>query len=122
GYLELYLNLGSIGLCLLAGVLSTGLATMRRRVASSLEMSETNNHRVVATFGIAYGVAYVFYNITEATFQGLNFLFVIFLILAFSYLEKDESGRNRSGSFAHENDVTAKTLRQYVATRAAAQV
>ena len=32
---------------------------------------------------MGYGVAYLFYNITEATFQGLNPLFTIFLLLAF---------------------------------------
>jgi O-antigen ligase len=85
GYLEVYLNLGLIGLCLIAGVLWRGLRTTRSRVAVFLSMSETHNDRIFRTFGIAYSAAYLFYNVTEATFQGLNFLFVIFLTLAFHY-------------------------------------
>jgi exopolysaccharide production protein ExoQ len=84
GYLEVYLNLGLIGVCLIVGVLWSGLRTMQRRVAA-LFRSETDSDRVFGTFGMAYGVAYLFYNVTEATFQGLNFLFLIFLILAFDY-------------------------------------
>lgn len=87
GYLEVYLNLGLIGLCLIAVVLWRGLITTQSRAAASLSlsMSETHNDRIFGTFGMAYGVAYLLYNVSEATFQGLNFLFVIFLILAFNY-------------------------------------
>jgi O-antigen ligase len=86
GYLEVYLNLGLIGVCLIAGVLWRGLRTMRSRLAASLfpSMSETHNDRIFGTFGMAYGAAYLLYNVSEATFQGLNTLFVIFLILAFN--------------------------------------
>jgi O-antigen ligase len=83
GYIEVYVNLGLIGLCLLAGVLFTGLQKIRRRLAVCPTMSATSQDRLVAVFGIGYGIAYLFYNITEATFQGLNPLFFIFLCLAF---------------------------------------
>jgi exopolysaccharide production protein ExoQ len=89
GYLEVYLNLGLIGVSLIAGVLCTGLRRTRSRVAALL-MSQTRNDRIFATFGMAYGIAYLLYNVTEATFQGLNFLFVIFLILAFEYRQARE--------------------------------
>jgi O-antigen ligase len=90
GYLEIYLNLGLIGLCLFAGVLWRGLRTIQSRVAACLSpsMSDRYSARIFGTFGVAYGCAYIFYNITEATFQGLNFLFVLFLILAFNYRQK----------------------------------
>lgn len=84
GYLEVYLNLGLIGVCLIAAVLWAGLRKTRSRMTTSLFMSETYDDRVFRTFGTAYIVAYLLYNITEATFQGMNFLFVIFLILAFN--------------------------------------
>jgi O-antigen ligase len=90
GYLEVYLNLGLIGVCLIAGVLWRGLRMMQSRVAVSLSMSETHNDRIFGTFGMAYGAAYLFYNVTEATFQGLNPLFVIFLVLAFNYRQACE--------------------------------
>jgi exopolysaccharide production protein ExoQ len=85
GYLEVYLNLGVIGVCLIVFVLWTGLSRMRQRLARSDDGSQTADDRVLATFGVAYGLAYVLYNITEATFQGSNTLFVIFLILSFTY-------------------------------------
>jgi exopolysaccharide production protein ExoQ len=86
GFIEVYLNLGLIGLCLIVGVLWRGLRMARSRVAASfaLRMATTYNERLLGTFGLAYGVAYLLYNVTEATFNGLNFLFVIFLILAFN--------------------------------------
>jgi exopolysaccharide production protein ExoQ len=82
GYLEVYLNLGLIGLTLLAGVLWAGLKRMRNKFVSSQALTETRNDRTIKTFGLAYGIAYLFYNVSEATFQGNNLLFVIFLILA----------------------------------------
>ena len=91
GYLEVYLNLGLIGVCLIAGVLWRGLRTMQSRVAASDSMPATHNDRIFGAFGMAYGAAYLFYNVTEATFQGLNFLFVIFLILAFNYRQTREA-------------------------------
>jgi O-antigen ligase len=92
GYLEVYLNLGLIGVCLIAVVLWRGLRTMQSRLDASLSpsMSETYNDRIFGTFGMAYGAAYLLYNVSEVTFQGLNFLFVIFLILAFNYRQTRE--------------------------------
>src|SRR5437762_5449226 len=85
GYLEIYINLGLIGLLLIGGVLWTGLSKMRSKVTASLSMPATRDDEILRTFGMAYGVAYLLYNVTEATFSGLNFLFLIFLILTFNY-------------------------------------
>jgi hypothetical protein len=41
---------------------------------------------------MAYTIAYLVYNVTEATFMGLSFLFIVFLFLAFDF--------QRSGSDA----------------------
>jgi O-antigen ligase len=82
GYLEVYLNLGLIGLCLLGFVLWQGLKTIQKRAAEAMT-SATWNDRVLGSFGLTFGVAYLLYNVTEATFQGSNFLFTIFLMLAF---------------------------------------
>jgi O-antigen ligase len=85
GYIEVYLNLGILGVCLLAGVLWRGLRTVQTRATASLALSapSSRNEHTLAIFGLAYAVAYLLYNVTEATFQGLNFLFLIFLMLAF---------------------------------------
>jgi exopolysaccharide production protein ExoQ len=83
-YVELYVNLGLVGLFLLAGVLWTGLRRVRQRVAA-LDTTTSDHDRLIGLFGLSYGVAFLFYSITEATFAGLNTLFVIFLMLAFQY-------------------------------------
>lgn len=109
GYLEVYLNLGLIGVCLIAAVLWRGL----RRMRSTLSMSATRDDRIIATFGMAYGVAYLLYNVTEATFQGLNFLFVIFLILSFEYRQTREpvqSLPNRFGATRWNEHVKRRPL------------
>jgi exopolysaccharide production protein ExoQ len=96
GYIEVYLNLGLIGLFLIAIVLATGLRKMRKRVTDSLTAPGPLHERVLTTFGLAYGVAYLFYNVTEATFQGVNFLFIIFLMLALESRQTNEPAKRLS--------------------------
>ena len=83
GYIEVYLNLGVVGLALLVGVLWTALRNARRRLFASQYTTGNLDDSVFQTLGIAYILAYLVYNITEATFVGLNFLFIIFLLVAF---------------------------------------
>jgi exopolysaccharide production protein ExoQ len=85
GYLEVYLNLGLVGLVLLGGVLWTALRNARRRLLAADYTTGNLNDSLFQTFGIAYILAYLLYNITEATFQGLSFLFIVFLCLAFDF-------------------------------------
>jgi O-antigen ligase len=99
GYLEIYLNLGLVGLSLIASVLWRGLRTTRNRMGATLSDTTTHNERVLGTFGMAYSAAYLLYNWTEATFQGLNFLFLIFVILAFNYPQRSESVQPPLGAF-----------------------
>jgi exopolysaccharide production protein ExoQ len=84
GYIEMYINLGLVGLVLLIALLWSGLSTMRARMAALVDCTSVHA-QFVSIFGIAYGTAYLLYNVTEATFQGLNFLFTIFLVFAFSH-------------------------------------
>ena len=83
GYIEVYLNLGLVGLALLGGVLWTGLRNTRRRLHAADYTAGNLDDSLYRTFALAYILAYLIYNMTEATFQGLNFLFIIFLLLAF---------------------------------------
>jgi O-antigen ligase len=85
GYLEIYLNLGLIGVALLGGVLWTGLRNTRRRLAAADFAAAGPDDRIYQTFGMAFVPAYILYNITEATFMNLNFLFIIFLLVAFDF-------------------------------------
>jgi exopolysaccharide production protein ExoQ len=84
GYIELYLNLGLVGVALLVGVLWTALRNARRRLLEADYTTGSLDEGIYQTFGLAYIVAYLVYNITEATFMGLNFLFIIFLLHAWN--------------------------------------
>jgi O-antigen ligase len=69
GYLEVYLNLGLVGLCALAGVL---IATYR-------EICRQMTHPV-ASLGLAFFAVLIFYNVTEAAFKGHLLWFVLLLV------------------------------------------
>jgi len=43
------------------------------------------NHLIFATFSIGFFIAYALYNVTEATFKELNFLFIWFLFLVIEF-------------------------------------
>ena len=80
GYIEIYLNLGVVGLCLMALVLITGY----RRAIHVF-------HNVDRSFGgllVAYVVAGTIYSITEAGFRMMdpNWIFVLFAIASASVL------------------------------------
>jgi O-antigen ligase len=77
GYIELYLNLGWVGLFFLAGVIASGYAKLRQMLNSGLEMTDTV---MFGRFGMAFLAAFLAYNYTEAAFKSLHFLFVIFLL------------------------------------------
>ena len=85
GYIEVYLNLGMVGAALLGGMLWTGLRNARRRLSGGHYRTENPNDSLYQTFAMAYIPAYLLYNTTEATFVGLNFLFIVFLFCAFDF-------------------------------------
>ena len=76
GYLETYLNLGLVGVCLLmAIIISTGIKLKKELLLGSSYGMLRFSFLVVA----------VFYNWTEAMFNALNLVWIILLIAAFSY-------------------------------------
>jgi exopolysaccharide production protein ExoQ len=85
GYLEVYINLGVVGVALLGGVLWTGLRNARRRLLAAYDATGNLDDSIYQICGIVYILAYLVYNITEATFMGLNFLFIVFLVHAFDF-------------------------------------
>jgi O-antigen ligase len=95
GYIEVYLNLGLFGLALLCGVLWTGLKRARGRLFSAGSSGKDYDEQIFQTFGMAYAVAYLLYNVTEATFTGTNFLFLIFLMIAFDYRRTEAPAQTR---------------------------
>ena len=90
-----------MGLALLGGVLWTGLRNARRRLLAPQYTIGNVDDSLLQTFGIAYILAYLFYNTTEATFQGLNFLFIIFLLLAFDF---QRTCFNANGSYIEQRN------------------
>jgi O-antigen ligase len=79
GYIEVYLNLGWVGLLFLAGVVVSCYGKLREMLTSSSEMTE----RVLfGRFGMAFLAMFVVYNYTEAAFKSLHFLFILFLLFA----------------------------------------
>jgi exopolysaccharide production protein ExoQ len=76
GYLETYLNLGLIGLFLLAGIAVSALRNSQRRL-----LHDFNYGR----FCIGFLIIALTYNITEASFKGLSLIWLIFLLIAVKY-------------------------------------
>jgi exopolysaccharide production protein ExoQ len=76
GYLEIYLNLGLVGLLMLFAFL---IATFRK---IRLELFRK---AYWARFELGFLAALVFYNLTEATFKGLSLPWFILFIVAVKY-------------------------------------
>jgi exopolysaccharide production protein ExoQ len=71
GYIELYLNLGVVGVAVLALAIFSGLLNIRRRLTTDYA------HAVLA---LTLTLVVVIYNYTEAVYKPLNNLFVLLLI------------------------------------------
>jgi O-antigen ligase len=96
GYIEVYLNLGLVGVALLSGVLWTALTKTRRRLLAVHTTTRTLDSSHFQVFAMVYVSAYLVYNITEATIMGLNFLFIIFLLVSFDFPHAPRSQANTS--------------------------
>ena len=83
GYIDIYLNLGLVGVALFAGFLFAAFRAVRHALLDNYAapMGASPESRVVARWGIGYVIAMLVYNITEATFKPLNFLFILFLLV-----------------------------------------
>jgi exopolysaccharide production protein ExoQ len=77
GYLEIYLDLGIIGLLMLAGAIIATFRKVRLELLRDFEWGQ---------FRLGFLVAVVFYNWTEASFRGLSLLWFAFYIIALDYL------------------------------------
>ncbi len=71
GYMEVFLNLGWIGVCLISFILVTGYL----RACKSLR-----RHRELASLALAFIMSAVIYNITEAGFRTLSPIWIFTLI------------------------------------------
>jgi O-antigen ligase len=80
GYLEVYLNLGMIGVALLVALLFSSYRTIGKRFTSSVAL---------ASFSLAMWTVILFYNVTEAAFRG-GVLWLILLLLGIFVPERAE--------------------------------
>jgi len=80
GYLETYLTLGLIGLCILIALFVATFRKIRAELCRNFEWGR---------FRLALLVAIVVYNWTEASFKTLNPIWFVFYIIALDYPEPE---------------------------------
>ena len=97
GYIEVYLNLGLIGLFLFGGVLYSSYNHIRKMLAVALG-PELAERLVYDRFRLAYFLAYLIYNISEAGFRSLSFVFVMFIILNIRYPQSQRPAHQPSST------------------------
>lgn len=86
GYLEMYINLGIVGVILLAGILFSSYLSIRARWQRHVTDTEKDTRiRDWSRYAMAYMVGMLLYNITEATFMALNSLFIVLLMVVVEY-------------------------------------
>ena len=86
GYLEMYLNLGAVGLILFVIALGSSYRSLHGKLLDAISAPRIDRHELMlSVFGIAYFVAYLLYNVTEATYKPLTVLFLVFLAIMMRY-------------------------------------
>ena len=81
GYLEIYLELGFIGLFLIAVVLISTYRKICNSLSSDFEFGR---------FRMALLIVFMLYNITEANVKALDLMWFIFLLIAIEYPRRNE--------------------------------
>ena len=76
GYLETYLNLGWVGLLMLAGLLIATYCKIRLELVENFEWGR---------FRLGFLIAVIAHNWTEATFKGLSLIWFMFYVIAIDY-------------------------------------
>ncbi|MFY9987692.1 MAG: O-antigen ligase family protein [Chthoniobacterales bacterium] len=76
GYIETYLNLGYVGIIILAGMIIGTFRKASRAVVTDFEFGR---------FRLGILLAIVVYNFTEATFKGVHMVWMIFYLIALDY-------------------------------------
>jgi hypothetical protein len=80
GYLDIYINLGAIGVFLLAALLIASYRNICKKFPSALAL---------ASFSLAMWTVILFYNVTEAAFRG-GLLWLVLLMGGIAMPERDE--------------------------------
>jgi O-antigen ligase len=97
GYLEIYLNLGAVGLALFTVFVITSFLKIRTALTNAFASDSASADDVVfARYAPAYAFAMLLYNVTEATFKPLNLIFITYLLCAFSCAGRPPSDLERA--------------------------
>jgi len=88
GYIETYLNLGFVGVILLAGMIIGTFGKIRRALLTDFQFARLR-------LGFLFMV--LAYNFTEATFKGVHIVWTVFYLIAIDY---PRVGASRSGRLA----------------------
>ena len=95
------------------GVLISFYRAMREKLDRAIAAVPVDpTELALAKFGIGYLAAYLLYNVTEAIFQPLNFLFIVFLVLGMRYPRREDAGRTgRQGGAGTKRDLGPCAIR-----------
>jgi len=85
GYYEMYLNLGWIGLLLQGAMILSGYRKARKQTLDARPPPEAALTRGLAEFRLAFLLALVAYNVTDATFKALHPSFFLFFLVSLEY-------------------------------------
>jgi O-antigen ligase len=100
GYIEVFLNLGWIGICLIAGVLVTGYL----RACSALRQ-----YQEIGSLSLAFIMSGAIYSITEAGFRTLSPLWFLVLLAIVSASGVSNGILRREGTKPHREATTKKS-------------
>ena len=98
GYIEIYLNLGVMGLVLVVGLFISCYKRIQKMLSIPLS-PETSEQLVFDRFRLAFLLGFLIYNVTEAGIKSLHFMFVILLMVIVHY-RRQASSRLPHASFA----------------------
>lgn len=86
GYLETYINLGFLGLFFLGGAIFSSFRNIRKMLVLPFDIGKPSTTDFdFGRFRMGFLAALLVYNITEATFKALHFLFFVFFVIAIEY-------------------------------------
>jgi O-antigen ligase len=100
GYLQVYLDLGLIGVLLVIGFLVAAYRSMCNRLAPSSSFAE---------FGMAMWLVLVFYNMSEAALEG-GLLYMVFMMGAIVVPERAKTRVQRLAAFGAAGEVTRNSI------------
>ena len=95
GYLETYLNLGLVGLVLLAGLLIATFWKSRRELLTNFQYGRLR---------LGFLVAVIAYNWTEAAFKNISTIWFVFCIIALDYRQSEFESFQRIQTFRPDED------------------